>query len=156
MTKYKSIVPNAVQMLPSKPFQKNQSAQAQQYPGQKLGMSLQQTRDFVESQIKSIGITQQISVGQNEIKITLPGDAAYFLGLGFNETFLAAFTLNVNNTIVHENIALIFATVGINGGLGQQPYFGVNMPVSGQDSIKLIIGSAVTPINPSNILVYYK
>jgi len=152
--KYKSVMPNAVQMLPSKSFHKNQSVQAQQYPGQKLGMSLQQTRDFVDSQIKSIGISQAIAVGINEIKIQLPGDAAYFLGIAFDQSIGAAFTLNVNNTIVHENIVVIFATVGNTGGLGQQPYFGVNMPVSGQDSIKLTINSAVAVT--LNTLIYYK
>lgn len=126
----------------------------QNYPGQKLGMSLDQAKNFVQQQIKSIGLKTALIVGPVSDKIQLPGDAAYFVGLAFDSFPDVEFTLNVNQLIVHNNIGVIFAAAGIGGGLGIQPYFPVNMPVTGNDTIKLDFNSNFT--GNLRTLIYYK
>lgn len=128
----------------------------QKYPGQKLGMSLEQAKQFVQNQVKSIGMKTAIVIGQNFDKIQLPGDASIFIGLAF-DLFVTdiEFTLNVNQSVIHENIATTFATAGFNGGLGIQTYFPVNMPVTGNDTIKLDFVSGTFTGNFRTI-IYYK
>jgi hypothetical protein len=126
----------------------------QSYPGQKLGMSLQETKHFVQNQIKSIGLKTALVVGTVTDKIQLPGDAAIFVGIGFDKLVDADFTLTVNQGIIHESIGTAFATVGNAGGLGIQPYFPVNMPVSGNDTIKIDFVSNFA--GNLRTLIYYK
>jgi hypothetical protein len=126
-----------------------------QYPGKALGMSLEQVKKFVQNQPKSIGDRINLVVGVNpNFKIQLPGDASYFIGIGFNVLLDADFTLNVNQTVIHQNIGTEFATVGFNGGLGMQTFYPVGMPVAGNDTIKLDFNSTVA--ETLKILIYYK
>lgn len=125
-----------------------------QYPGQRLGMSMEQAKKFVQNQVKSIGLKTALVIGPNSDKIVLPGDASIFIGLGFNKAIDCEFTLNVNQSIIHESIGTEFATVGNTGGLGIQPYFPVNIPVTGNDTIKLDFQSTVA--TTLKTLVYYK
>lgn len=126
----------------------------QQYPGQKLGMTLEETKRFVQQQIKSIGLRTAMVVGPVSDKIQLPGDAAIFVGIGFSAPIDAEFTLTVNQGIIHESIGVVFATVGNNGGLGIQPYFPVGIPVSGNDTIKLDFVSNFVGVLKT--MIYYK
>lgn len=130
------------------------SGQDIQYPGQRLGMTLEETKSFVQNQIKSIGLKTAIVIGPNSDKIQLPGDASIFVGLGFSDPIDAEFTLTVNQGIIHESLGVKFAAVGSTGGLGIQPYFPVNIPVAGNDTIKLEFNSAV--IATLKTLVFYK
>lgn len=142
------------------------AAKNMQYPGQKMGLSLQEVKNFVDNQVKAKGYSETLSVGLNSIKIDLPGDAGFILGIAFNAPIDAGtgspapvnglFDFNVNNTIVHESIDCVFATNGAQGALYLQPYFGVNMPLAGQDTVKLNLTAATAPTTNLNIIVYYK
>jgi len=125
-----------------------------QYPGKSLGFTLEETKKYVQNQIKSIGKTTALAVGPNNEKIQLPGDASIFVGIGFSTPLDAEFTLTINQGIIHENLGVIFATVGNTGGLGIQPYFPVNIPVAGNDTIKLDFNSAVA--SQIKTLIFYK
>lgn len=125
-----------------------------QYPGQRLGMSIEQAKKFVQNQVKSVGLKTALIIGPNSDKIQLPGDASIFVGIGFNKAIDAEFTLTVNQGIIHQDIGTEFATVGNTGGLGIQPYFPVNIPVSGNDTIKLDFNSTVA--TTLKTLIYYK
>lgn len=126
------------------------------YPGQRLGMTLDQAKQYVQNQVKSIGLKTAMIVGPVNDKIQLPGDASILVGIAFDPAGVndIAFTLNVNQSIIHEDIGTVFATAGNVGGLGIQPFFPVNIPVTGNDTIKLDFNSAWA--GNLRTLIYYK
>ncbi len=104
--------------------------------------------------IKVKGYSLGLVIGANDTTISLPADGSQLLGIAFDNQWTGDFSFVINNELVHEKIASIFAVPSPNGALSLQPFFPVNRKLHGRDEVRLTINSN----NPGtiNLVVYYK
>lgn len=127
------------------------------YPGQQLGMSLDEVRGRYIEAGKIYGQTLPLPVATSgQITINLPKDGRVLNGININYAYASAaenplLTLTVNNTkfITSGNIRAIDATT-----LGSQVYYPLALPLSGNDEI-VIEMSGVTVANNMYINFFY-
>ena len=94
---------------------------APQFPGTAGGMSMDQVREFIMNQKRAKGFSFTTSIGNNDVKIDLPGDARLMLGFAFEIPNNGdTFDMEVNNDKVIDNASelmhssqVLFASGGL-------------------------------------------
>jgi len=127
-------------------------------PGDQLGLSAQQVRNFIARSKRAKGIIQSLAVGDSgDIPLQLPGTAKLFLGFAFQQTALASasdltgeLSLTINNDLLINNTHVAF----FGSGFTDEEYYFIPYPLSGKDDIKFTINSVLT-LYTAHIIVYY-
>jgi hypothetical protein len=128
-----------------------------QFPGQRMGQSLDQVRDQIIFMPKAYGQRINVNVGNNPANdINLPRDGQKIIGISLYYPYQNAgenpqLTLNVNNTIFLESIG--FRSMD-QETIQSRLFLPLDIPLAGNDRILIDINN-VTAINRSDIQFYY-
>ena len=124
----------------------NRFAARSGYPGQQTGNSLEQTRnEYIKNQ-KIYGQSVNLVAGSNpDIDINLPKDGRQLLGIsvyigGLTVLQNPNFDLIINNTRFVQSVGLRSISIET---LQERQYTTLNLPLSGDDQIKLSINNGV-------------
>lgn len=127
------------------------STGAPQFPGTQKGQTMEQVREFIKNQVRRTGFRFSGGTSPSTFKIELPGDSRFLYGVAFlNDTF-GTCEMKINNEVVIEDTDTGF----MQFGLTEQDYFAVNRPLSGSDTINLILTGDAPYVNEP-FVVYYK
>lgn len=115
------------------------------YPGQNMGLSLDQVKELVENATKAVGTSFVSVAGTTSPKIQFPSNAKYILGIAV--AGIAAgnvsdtMSMKVNNEDVLQDCSA-FAFASKAGAPAIDPYYPLWRPVGGSTSIELDYTSA--------------
>jgi len=134
------------------PFQSNQ-----QFPGQRMGQSLQQVREQIIYMPKAYGQRINVNVGSNPANdINLPRDGQKIIGISIYFPYANAaenpqLTLNVNNTIFLESIGFRSIDQEV---IASSLFLPLDIPLAGNDRILIDINN-VAAIARADVQIYY-
>jgi len=113
------------------------------YPGQNMGKSLEQIKDFVANAEKIVGVTFTSSAGTTTPNIILPATAKFIKGFVFSNVLVTdTFDLLINEERAIAN-GSAFAFNSDNGKPSKKSYFDFVRPVASSTSITLNYTSPV-------------
>lgn len=116
-------------------------------PGQKLGMTIQEVKDFIKAQKRIKGFSFDVVAGDNTgLQVQLPGTAKVLLGIicfpgttataGSNEI-----ELKINNEIAIEQTPARFLSADVT----DSDFIYLPRPLSGNDDISININGVIAP-----------
>lgn len=114
---------------------------AQQYPGQKLGMSLEQVRQFIAISKKCKGETFDIAAGANDFTIELSGTAKMLLGFSLliDDTADANKPLDMQFIINEEIMIDQVNPEFFSPDFMDEEFYVFPRPLSGTDILKILV-----------------
>jgi len=125
-------------------------------PGQKIGMTIQEVKDFIKAQKRIKGFSFDVVAGDNTgLQIQLPGTAKVLLGIicfpgvpavsGSNEI-----ELKINNEIAIEQTPARFLSADVT----DNDFIYLPRPLSGNDDISININNVTVPTTVELALYY--
>lgn len=106
---------------------------APMFPGQTMGINMNQARSMYQNAVRSKGFTFSGGTTMQTEPIDIPGDARLLLGIATLNGSWGTATLKVNQTDVIEDSDTGFLQMGDN-----KDFYRLELPLTGNDTIKML------------------